>query len=264
VQAQAQWLLVERLALARAQRDQLSDASKRQQLTHFRGVLEGFRYTGAMTPHEESAWSDKMLLALGMKPPDPALPGILQADDVGDTSAPHVTARGRLISTNKTGPRFIRSAPGPNEEFEYRGSALQVVGVEQYDAVVAAKWVINPEPNILEVFPEESAALEQDLQDLDDAPADILRMTAERLLRTRRLYIFALADDLGTNYELTEEQHGSSFVSNGITRQFIGVRGSALFHPSVPSNARSLNFKWFDLTLEVPLTWSPDPTFRPR
>jgi hypothetical protein len=219
---------------------------------------------GAMTAEEESAWSDKMLLALGITPPDPALPGVLQADVVSDTSAPQLTPRARPISTNKTGPRFIRAAPGPDEEFEYRGSALRVVGVEQYDAVVAVKWMVNPEPNVLDFFPEESAALEQDLQDLDDGPADILRKTAERLLRTRRLYIFALADDLGTSYELTEEQHGTGFVSNGITRQFVGIRGSAMFHPSMPSNARSLNFKWFDLALKVPLAWSPDPTFRPR
>ena len=156
------------------------------------------------------------------------------------------------------------SRPGPHEEFEYRGSALRVVGVEQFDALVVVKWVINPEPNVSDVFPEESAALEQDLQDLDDGPADILRKTAERLLRIRRLYVFALADDLGTCYELTEEQHGASYVSNGITRQFIGIMGSVTFHPSVPLNPRSLNFKWFDLTLEVPLAWSPDPIFRPR
>jgi hypothetical protein len=138
------------------------------------------------------------------------------------------------------------------------------VGIEQYDAVVAVKWIVTPEPNISDVFPEESAALEQDLQDLDDGAADILRKTAERLLRTRRLYLFSLADELATSYELIEEQHGASFASNGITREFTGIRRSAIFHPSVPSNARSLYFKWFDLTLEVPLTWSPDPTFRPR
>ena len=264
VQAQAQWLLVERLAFARAQRDQLSDASKREQLTHFRGVLEGFRYMGAMTAEEESVWSDKMLLALEITPPNPALPGILQADVVSDTSASQLTPPAGPISTHKAGPRFIRAAPAPDEEFEYRGSALRVVGVEQYDAVVAVKWIVNPEPNVWDVFPEESAALEQDLQDLDDGPTNILRKTAERLLRTRRLYVFALADDLGTRYEPTEEQHGAAFVSNGITRQSIGITGSAIFHPSVPSNARSLNFKWFALTLEVPLAWSPDPTFRPR
>jgi hypothetical protein len=257
-------LLVERLAIARAQRDQISDASKREQLAHFRGVLEGFRYMGAMTAEEESAWSDKMLLALGITPPDPALPGVLQADVASDTSAPQLTAPARPISTNKTRPRFIRVARGPDKEFKYRGSTLRVVGVEQYDAVVAVQWILNPEPNVSAVFSEESAALEQDLQDLDDGPADILRKTAERLLTTRRLYVFALADDLGTSYELVEEQHGASFVSNGITRQFIGIRGSAMFHPSVPSNARCLTFKWFAAALKVPLAWSPDPTFRPR
>ena len=219
---------------------------------------------GAMTAEEESAWSDKMLLALGITPPDPALPGVLQADVASDTSAPQLIAPARPISTNKTRPRFIRVARGPDKEFKYRGSTLRVVGVEQYDAVVSVKWIVNPEPNVLDVFPEESAALEQDLQGLDDVPAEILRKTAERLLRTRRLYVFALADDLGTSYELTEEQHGAASVFNGITMQSIGITGSAMFHPSVPSNARSLNFKWFALTLEVPLAWSPDPTFRPR
>jgi hypothetical protein len=217
-----------------------------------------------MTAEEESAWSDKMLLALGITPPDPSLPGVLQADVVSDTSAPQFTAPARPISTNKTGPRFIQAAPGPDEEFEYHGSALRVVGVEQYDAVVAVKWIVNPEPNISDVFPEESAALEQDLQDLDDGPAEILRKTAERLLRARRLYIFSLADDLGTSYELTEEQHGTGLASNGNTIRFIGIRGSAMFYPSVPSNARSLTFKWFDLALKVPLTWSADPTLRLR
>jgi hypothetical protein len=158
------------------------------------------------------------------------------------------------------GFRFIRSAQGPNEVFTYCGSSLRVIGVEEYDSAVAVTWIINPEPNLSDAFPEESAAFEQDVRDLGAEAADILRKTAERLLRERRLYKFELADDLGTSYTSMEKHYGAAFVSNGGTRESIGIKGQVMFHPPPSSRAHVLTFRWFDVSIEIPLTWSTDRT----
>jgi hypothetical protein len=79
-QAEAQWYLVEALSSARSHlgiRDHYE--AKQNQISHFAGVLAGFRYLGAITQEEEQAWYRKMLVALGDEAPDPAPPGVSRA-----------------------------------------------------------------------------------------------------------------------------------------------------------------------------------------
>jgi hypothetical protein len=66
----------------------------------------------------------------------------------------------------------------PDEEFEDRGGKLRVIAVEFYDSAVAIRWRVSPQPNIASVFPEETAALEQDLIGLEEWATEDLRRRA--------------------------------------------------------------------------------------
>ncbi len=66
VEAETQWYLVEALANARAEVGVRDDyEAKQRTLSHFAGVLAGFRYLSAVTQEEEQTWHRKMLVALG-------------------------------------------------------------------------------------------------------------------------------------------------------------------------------------------------------
>ena len=170
---EAQWYLVEALASARGQLGIRDDyEAKRTQLSHFAGVLAGFRYLGAVTQEEEQDWYRRMLVVLGYELPDPAPPGVGQSIYVGDPAKRPPRPEPRSV------PVFIRSQPGPEEEFEIYGGKLRVIAVEFYDSAVAIRWRVAPPPDIASAFPNEAAALEQDLIGLEEWAAEDLRKKA--------------------------------------------------------------------------------------
>ena len=133
VKREAQWYLVEALSRARGHRG-IRDGyeAKQAQLKHFAGVLAGFRYLGAVTQDEEQDWYSRMLLALGYELLAP--PGASRAVYLSDPAKRPPVPQARNV------PEFIRSQPGPDQEFEIHGGKLRVIAVEFYDSVVAIRW----------------------------------------------------------------------------------------------------------------------------
>lgn len=237
---ETQWYLVEALSHARAGLGVRDDYEAKQSgLSSFRGSLAAFRYIGEITQDEENAWFRKMLVALGYEPPDPPPPGVAQAIYVGDPAK-----RPAQPPTPPSAPAFIRSQPGPDEEFEIHGGRLRVIAIEFYDTVVAVRWRVSPEPEITSVFPDEAAALEQDLVGLEDWASEELRRNGQQQLRMRRLYRFGLADDLGTSYVST----GSGHSGHGHE-----MTGEARFQPGPPTSISLLTFSWLGLEVPIPV-----------
>lgn len=235
---EAQWYLVEALANARGQLGIRDDyEAKQRQLSHFVGVLAAFRYLGAVTQEEEHDWYRRMLVALGYEPPDPVSPGVSRAIYVGDpaTRPPQPEPR--------NAPAFIRSQPGPDEEFEVHGGKLRVVAVEFYDSAIAVRWRVSPQPDIASAFPDEAAALEQDLIGLEGWAAEDLRQNGHQRLAMMRLYKFGLRDDLGKSYVQMGARH-----SGGPS----GMTGEVEFQ-APPLEASLLWFSWLGLEVAIPL-----------
>jgi hypothetical protein len=240
VKPETQWYLVEALSHARAGLGVRDDYEAKQTgLSSFRGALAAFRYMGEITQDEENAWFRKMLVALGYELPDPAPPGVAQAIYVGDPAK-----RPAPLPTPPSAPIFIRSQPGPDEEFEFHGGRLRVIAVEFYDSSVLVRWRFSPEPEITSVFLEEAATLEEDLEGLEDWAKKELRRKDQQNLKRMRLYKFGLTDDIGTAYiSTTSGRHGGPGEMSGETR----------FQPVPPAAASLLTFSWLGLEVPIPV-----------
>jgi hypothetical protein len=239
VKPEAQWYLVEVLSRARGHRGIRDDyEAKQAQLSHFAGILAGFRYLGAATQDEEQDWYHRMLVALGYELPDPAPPGVSQAIYVGDP------AKRPPLPQPRTVPVFIRSQPGPDQEFEIHGGKLRVIAVEFYDSAVSIRWRVSPQPDVASAFPDEVAALERDLIGLEEWAAEDLRRKGCEELGMIRLYRFGLRDDLGTSYVLMGSHHGGGPS---------GMTGEAEFQ-TPPPEASLLVFSWLGLEVSIPIS----------
>ncbi len=195
VKPEAQWYLVEALSRTRGHRRVRDDYEDKQvQLSHFAGILAAFRYLGAVTQAEQQDWYHRMLVALGYELPDPAPSGVSQSIYVGDPAKRPPLPQPRSV------PAFIRSQPGPDQEFEIHGGKLRVIAVEFYDSAVKVRWRVSPQPDVASAFPDEVAALELDLIGLEEWAAEDLRRKGRDELEISRLYWFGLRDDLGTSY----------------------------------------------------------------
>jgi hypothetical protein len=111
--------------------------------------------------------------------------------------------------------------------------------------VVLARWRVTPEPDITSVFPEEAAALEQDLGGLEDWAAEDLRRKGLQELRIRRLYKFGLTDDLDTSYI------SIGFGHSGGPGE---MAGEARFKPASPATASLLTLSWIGLEVPIPVS----------
>ena len=88
------------------------------------------------------------------------------------------------------------------------------------------------------------AALESDLEGLEDWAAVELRRKAERHLERLALYRFNLSDDLGTDYEAEGFRRGNR---SGL------IEGAQTFKPAPPRTAWTLTLGWHDLDIEISL-----------
>jgi hypothetical protein len=230
--------LVEALSRARGLRGIRDDyEAKRAQLSHFAGVLAGFRHLGVITQDEEQDWYRRMLVALGYELPDPAPSGFSQAIYVGDP------AKRPPPPQSRSAPELTRSQLGPEQELDLHGGKLRVVAVDFYDSAVAIRWRVSPQPDIASVFPDEVGALEKDLIGLEEWAAEDLRQKGYEELRMMRLYKFGLRDDLGTSYVQTEARvHGGGQSE---------VTGEVEFDAPRPG-ASLLMFSWLGLEVPIP------------
>jgi hypothetical protein len=238
VTPEAQWYLVDQLGLVRGLVG-LGDIEERRptMLARFGGVLEAFRYLGAMTDKEVRDWNDRMLVAVGIEPPPPARPGTASAIWIGPGEPPSLEAE-------PTPARFVSQVAGPDREFVVLGLRLRVIAVELYSDSLAVRWRTTGSPDLQTAFPDETDAFERDIEGLEDWAAAELRAHADGHLRAMRLYRFELDDDVGTNY------HHHSGGSSG---RPLEMTGEARFAPAPPTSATRLILRWLGTNVDIPL-----------
>jgi hypothetical protein len=240
VREEVQWYLAEQLAQARAMMG-LPDAFDRRPLTvaSFGSALGALQYVGELTEQEQKDWYDRMLVAVGITPPEPAPPGVIRTIFLGDPKK----LEGRAAAHGDA-PRFERSMPGPDAEFDFHGGRLRVIAVDLYDSSVDIRWRVAPEPDIEDVFPDESAQMARDSEGTQEWAAEHLRDKGRRGLRNMRLYRFELSDDVGSQYR--QSSGGSGGRPGEMT-------GTARFSPAPPADASVLTLNWHGLEVDVPL-----------
>ncbi len=237
VRQEVQWYLAEGLAAIRAQPG--SDSTERRQLVFasFGAKLDALRYVEEISEEERLDWHNRLLIALGIEPLPPAEPGTVRGIWLGLGTPPAPAPR-------TPPPAFLRSWPGPDQEWDYHGGRFRVIALELYDTMLNIRWRVAPEPDLTAVFPAEAAQLARDVAGVDEWAQQELQRKAERLLRMRRLFRFALQDDLGTEYL---HRGGGSHGGSG------GTTGEAEFVPIPPPNATRLELSWLDLIIELPI-----------
>lgn len=233
---QVQWYLAEGLAAIRAQRQPDTTERRSSALTFFGAKLDALRYVEAISDEERADWHNRLLIALGIDPPPPAEPGTSRAIWTGPGSPPP--------PQRFDPPKFVRSWPGPDREFDFHNGRLRVISCELYDTMFTVRWRVAPEPDLAAVFPSEAAQLARDIEGVDEWAKKELQRKADRFLQSQRLFAFALHDDLGTEYR--HRGRGSGGGPHG-------TRGEADFEPPPPPTATRLEFSWLDLTIDLPI-----------
>jgi hypothetical protein len=238
VREEVQWYLAEHLANARAMMG-LPDALDRRHstMTGFASALDALRYVGELTEEEQRDWNDRMLIAVGVTPPESAPCGVARAIFVGNPKD--------LERREEATPTFERSVPGPNAEFDFYGGKLRVIAADIYDTAVDVRWRVAPEPDIDAVFPSEVAQMSRDTEGTQDWAAEHLQKKGRDHLRMMRLYRFELSDDDGTPY--THSGGGSGGRPGEMS-------GTARFSPAPSADASVLTLTWHSLQVSFPLS----------
>jgi len=243
VEESTKWYLIEAVSNARISRLHRPDVESRRATFHwFSGALSGLIYVNAIDRDEQVVWTDKMLVALGFTPPERreadgnsfSYPIIYLGD--GDPPEPPSSLGQPSV--------LLRQIPGPDRDFEFHGGLFRLAELEISTEKIVVRWRTIKPPIISEVFPEQMAALESDLEGLEDWAAVELRRKAERHLERLALYRFNLSDDLGTDYEAEGFRRGNR---SGL------IEGAQTFKPAPPRTAWTLTLGWHDLDIEISL-----------
>jgi hypothetical protein len=237
---EAQAFLAQLLAAARRRppsgRERTKEDAERAFVT-FTATLQAFKVVGAVDQDETHEWTNRMLVALGEDPLEPAGPGEIRlirfGDDSGSVDVPEPT------------PEFIRLLPASSEATASRfGGRFQVLGIEMYDSQFAVVWRLAPLPDQEAMFAVDIAELEGDTEGLpDERRAALKRQLIQRLSMHRQQ--IEVSDDLGTQY------HSSGGGSGGGGNE---RTGRMVFHPVPPPDATILTVRWEDVVHEVLLT----------
>ncbi len=241
MRAEIQWYLIEHLAQPRASLHARPDyESRQQQLAAFSGALAAFRYVGEIDQGEDQHWRHRLLEALGYEVPEPGPPGSATAIYVGDPAR-----RPEPTEVSPVPPLFIQSTPGPDVEIDVHGGTFRVLAIEIYDVQIVIRWRAAPMPETWLAFPEEAAALEQDLAGIEDEWAKTeLRRKAEFGMHRFLMHGFELTDDVGTTY---------SHDGGGGGGQPRDWTGDAHFKPAPPPQATLLTLNWLGTGVVLPL-----------
>jgi len=239
VNQETRWYLIGAVMDARSRAVQDS-FTRRHALSHFAGVLAGFRYQGLVTQIEEEAWHRKMISALGWTPPDPPPAGMAQFIRLEGDDLPS----GPELDFHE--PAVLRSLPGAQDVVgDYHGSSFSVTGVDICDTRTVVEWRVSPEPDVASLFPEDFDVLKAELEGVDDWAADELRKKSRDAFIRGKVYVFQLTDDIGTQYQRTRHMghYGSATATGAVT-----------FKPTVPDVASELVVTWHEARLSISVT----------
>lgn len=233
------WYLIETVMDARSRVDRDS-FTRRHSLSHFVGVLAGFRYQKVITQAEEEAWYRKMISALGWSPPPQAPAGTAQFFRLEGEDLPPGTELDLAV------PTVLRTLPGSREAVsDHHGSTFRVTGVDICDTRTVVAWSISPEPIVASLFPDDFDVLEAELDGIDEWAAHELRKKAREAFIRGRVYDFQLLDDVGTHYQRT--RHMGHYTSEEAT-------GAMTYKPTVPDTASELVVMWHEAIVTIATT----------
>jgi hypothetical protein len=237
VKEQVQAYLAESLAKVRSLKGTRMQADPQVIVANFTGSVAALRFLGEVTVEEEEDWARRLHVALEIAPK--------RWESHGTRDAEAFSYVGTSTYDKDPVPRFLRSIPGPNVEYELYGGRLRIIAVEIYDTGFNLRWHAAPEPSVLAAFPEDFRLIDRDLDGIEWRKAALVREKFNDRLRGFRLYQFDVSDDVDTQYRKSGDHHGGSI--NGIT-------GEAAFVPTPPANASVLRIGWFGAEIRLPLS----------
>ncbi|MGI0130166.1 MAG: hypothetical protein ACREEC_08475, partial [Thermoplasmata archaeon] len=194
---EAQRYLAQQLAQLRESRRHGAGArGERSVIAHFSGALHAFRVVGAVSDEEVSDWMGRALEAAGGPPSIVGRASItLESGQVVGRVGP---PRGAVPPPEDL-PRFLRLVPAPNEEYEFYGGHLRIVGVELYETEMAVHWRMAPLPDVDAALPEDAEAAELDTLGLPEDERQRFRLKRQRD-NWKLLKHFLVTDDAGHRY----------------------------------------------------------------
>ena len=206
-------------------------------LAHFGTALRALQAVGAVTQEEFDDWMGRARDASGWD-------AVTELRRRARAGIVHPAA----ASTHEEPPfpRFVRLVPAPNEEYEFHGGRIRIIGVEVFDTQMILHWRMAPPPDMDLAFPEVAEAEEQE--------TDGLPVEERAKFRWRRvsrnwhiLGAFQIADDAGNTYDA----HASFGSSGSITV------GQHVITPALRDGATALVVDALGFRIAVPLLTSP-------
>lgn len=219
---------------------------KARTLMTFNAALAALKGVGAISDDEMAEWTNRMLVALGEQPLEPSPTGTARLINFGGRPAqrpprpPDPAPVSRFLG--------LIAVEEPDRPLAY-GGRIQILGVELYSDKVSVNWRLAPLPDPEELFADELADQDPDLDGLSDDFKKILRDKLTQRLQMQRRSL-GLNDDVGTEFRST----GGGSSGGGNER-----RGHSDFVPGVPAEAKRLSVRWDEMEFDVPL-----PPHRPR
>jgi hypothetical protein len=254
MEPQVQAYLAGRLLTLRelARHNRPDDHSLRETLAHVAGALEALRAAGALTDEEHTDWQQRAFESAQIEPTASSRAAVWTGYNAGNpVSTMQVAAKAGAPAAPPPRPapvfpmapaRFVRLVPAPDDERDFFGGRLRIIGVELYDTEAAVHWRLAPLPDMALAMPEETRAFERDIAGLPEEEA--------RRLRPRRPGPFLLADrftigdDAGTSYT---RRGGGAQASD------MQASGRIVVVPPPPPEARELRVDALGEVFTIPL-----------
>lgn len=211
------------------------------------GALEALRAVGAVTDDEYADWVARAAEAAGRQ--GGSRIAVFQGASSGTRSVaavrrmPGGPGAPRVPPSPPQPGRFLRLVPAPDDEREWFGGRLRFIGIEVYDVEVGLLWRMAPIPDMRLALPEETAALERDLEGLpeEERRHARLRQGHNPFQLTQR---FTVSDDAGTQYSV----RGGSGGGGGDV-----YRGTLMVQPAPPPEAGELRVDALGELFTIPL-----------
>jgi hypothetical protein len=239
VKPEAQRYLAQQLAHMREARSLgLEDDRARSAITHFASALNALRAAGVVSDEEFSDWMGRAVEAAGGPSAIVGRASItLESGEVVGQVGPR---RGALPPPEEL-PTFLRLVPAPNEEYDFFGGRLRIVGVEVYDTEMAVHWRMAPLPDVDAALPEEAEAGDRDTQGLPEDERDRIRLRRQRD-NWKLLHHFVVSDDAGHRYRS---------AGGGASGSLDVLVGRVIITPGLQEGATTLVIDAFGLVIKI-------------
>jgi hypothetical protein len=215
----------------------------RSTFASYAGALSALRSMDALNDEERQAWSDRMLVALGVAVPEPLPPA---GPNTAIARAVYIGLPGEQVPRPEQplpAGSFVRAIPVADAAWELAGGRFQITTVSIHEHRIEVRWYEQPLLDQAILRADDLQVAERDLEGLPDGERARRR---ERILQrlAGSLRIDALEDDVGTDYVVTGGGYNGGFDNRS---------GHQEFAPQPPPEATRLTILWQDRLIEVSL-----------